>query len=77
MIAPTVIMRRLTPQFELHLICRKRHLPLKGKTKGGAAKNSACTTGLRSSHGFRQCSEPGTGNHRIGSSVNSPLKIRL
>ena len=48
-------------------------LPLKGKTKGGAAKNSACTTGLRSSHGFRQYFEPGTGNHRIGDCVNSPL----
>ena len=35
MLAPTAIMKRLTPQFELHLICRKRHLPLRGKTIRG------------------------------------------
>ena len=33
-----------TARIYLHLICRKRHLPLKlrkGKTKGGAVENSA------------------------------------
>ena len=44
MLAHTTIMMRLTPQFELHLICRKRHLPLKGKTIGCGKKFSIALT---------------------------------
>ena len=59
MIAPTVIMRRLTPQFELHLICRKRHLPLKGKTKGHSGKLLCRADVAREFPGLLRSSEPG------------------
>ena len=51
-----------TARIYLHLICRKRHLPLKlrkGKTKGVRSKTQHRTNVWRGNHGFHHCSEPG------------------
>ena len=47
------------PQFELHLICRKRHLPLKGKTKGHSGKLLCRADVAREFPGLLRSSEPG------------------
>jgi len=69
-----------TARIYLHLICRKRHLPLKlrkGKTKGGAEQklNTVLTYG-GSFPVSSVTSTPGSRNMRIGSCVKAPLKKR-
>ena len=47
------------PQFELHLICRKRHLPLKGKTKGHSGKLLCRADVARGNYGFLRTFDTG------------------
>ena len=66
-----------TARIYLHLICRKRHLPLKlrkGKTKGVRQKIQQRTNVWRGNHGFVGSLEPGKRKSRIRRCVNSPLK---
>ena len=69
-----------TARIYLHLICRKRHLPLKlrkGKTKGVRPKTQHRTNATRGNHGFLRTLEPGNRNMRIRRCLNSPLKINF
>ena len=71
-----------TARIYLHLICRKRHLPLKfrkGKTIGVRCKfctNIAQSHGARGNYGFLRSLEPGYRNMRIRRCPNAPLKRR-
>ena len=69
-----------TARIYLHLICRKRHLPLKlrkGKTIGCGAKFSGALPGCVADTVSTIVPNRATGDNRIGSCLNSPLKLRL
>ena len=48
-----------TARIYLHLICRKRHLPLKGKTKGLRCKTQLRTNATRGTYGFLRTLDTG------------------
>ena len=61
----------------LHLICRKRHLPLKlrkGKTMGCAAKLNIALAFREAATVYSNVPNRDTGKNRIRRCVNSPLK---
>ena len=66
-----------TARIYLHLICRKRHLPLKlrkGKTMGCGETLYSALTQREATAVSSAASTPGNRNMRIRDCVNSPLK---
>ena len=66
-----------TARIYLHLICRKRHLPLKlrkGKTKRVRCKTQQRTNVVRGTHGFARSLDTVLPQKPYRYDVNAPLK---